>query len=234
MQELALLAEAFWPRRIPAFVSRLSGAPQADALRYLAELRTDRELQQLYRDGRARIRRDSPAPVTLPRFFGAGRRSLYALVRAMRPETVVEVGVNFGISTLLILRALQRNGKGALYSNDLVGGYSECPPELTAALVPEAMRRTWTLVPGDARKELPPLLAKLGSVDLFFNDALEEEQPMLWEFSLAWRHVRPGGVLLSDDTDVPGDPMGSFAREVQAEPVFLGVDKYAGVRKPSA
>lgn len=50
--------------------------------------------------------------------FGEFAVITYALVRSMRPQVVVEVGSAYGKSTCFIAAALQRNGKGKLYSID--------------------------------------------------------------------------------------------------------------------
>jgi len=44
---------------------------------------------------------------------------LYAMVRALKPEVVVETGVANGVSSSFILKALDRNSRGRLYSIDL-------------------------------------------------------------------------------------------------------------------
>gem|GEM_PF-4501569 len=44
---------------------------------------------------------------------------IYSVVRATKPEIVVETGVNNGISTYFILSALERNDSGLLYSIDI-------------------------------------------------------------------------------------------------------------------
>jgi hypothetical protein len=45
--------------------------------------------------------------------------SIYAVVRILKPRAMVETGVANGKSSALILRALERNGSGRLYSVDL-------------------------------------------------------------------------------------------------------------------
>jgi hypothetical protein len=47
------------------------------------------------------------------------RDRLYGLVRALRPEFVVETGIATGVSTALISAAVIENGAGRLYSIDL-------------------------------------------------------------------------------------------------------------------
>ena len=44
-----------------------------------------------------------------------------------------------------------------------------------------------------------PKLAREPTVDLFFHDSLHTTRHMLFEFRVAWRHLRRGGVLVSDD-----------------------------------
>lgn len=61
------------------------------------------------------------------------------------------------------------------------------------------MRKRWRLVLGDSRKELPRLLDELKEIDIFCHDSLHTYDHMLFEYQLAWRYLRHGGVLLSDD-----------------------------------
>lgn len=67
---------------------------------------------------------------------------LYALVRALRPKTVVEVGVASGGTTTHLLTALAANGSGHLYSYDI--------EPLAGAKVPDHLRDRWTFIVGDA------------------------------------------------------------------------------------
>jgi predicted O-methyltransferase YrrM len=45
--------------------------------------------------------------------------ALYVLVRIFKPEVVVETGVANGVSSSFILKALDQNSRGKLYSIDL-------------------------------------------------------------------------------------------------------------------
>ncbi|MFA5089295.1 MAG: hypothetical protein WC552_09725, partial [Candidatus Omnitrophota bacterium] len=55
---------------------------------------------------------------------------LYALIRSKKPEKVVETGVGPGMSSAFILKALQRNGYGKLYSIDLPGFDKQYYPKI--------------------------------------------------------------------------------------------------------
>ncbi len=55
---------------------------------------------------------------------------LYAIVRSLKPETVLETGVASGLASAYILLALRQNKKGKLYSIDLPSeGWAESHPD---------------------------------------------------------------------------------------------------------
>jgi hypothetical protein len=137
---------------------------------------------------------------------------LYGLVRALRPEFVVETGIATGVSTSFISAALIENGAGRLYSIDL-------PPQDAASRVYPDGSRSSAFGPGwavpdeicsaignrhevileDVRTALPALLFRLPQIDLFFHDDLHLPSHMLWEYRTVWPRLAHGGVLASDD-----------------------------------
>jgi len=144
--------------------------------------------------------------------MGGTQEYLYHLVRLTEPETVVETGVFRGISSAFLLAGLAANGHGKLSSVDLpharysIPGrkqdYSPLPKgEPTGFVVPEVLRDRWTLISGNSRSELAPLLDRLVTVDLFFHDSEHSYEFMRWEYALAVAHISNGGVLASDDVD---------------------------------
>lgn len=122
--------------------------------------------------------------------------SLYLLVRALQPRVVVETGVCYGASSAYILEALERNGAGELYSIDLGNQKDEPPNDF---FIPHNLRHRWHLIIGDCRSELPPLLRRLGEIDMFHHDSLHTYEHMMWEYESAYPHLLPGGVLSSHD-----------------------------------
>lgn len=125
--------------------------------------------------------------------------SLYYLVRALEPRTVVETGVCYGASSSYILEALSRNGAGELHSIDL-GNSPEEPP--SNFFVHPAHRDRWHLIIGDSRAELPRLLNRLGEIDHFHHDSLHTYDHMMWEYETAFPYLSPGGAISSDDVSV--------------------------------
>ncbi len=125
-------------------------------------------------------------------------RLCYAICRAFKPVVMVETGVAYGRSSSFILAAMERNGKGVLHSVDrppLEAGAAQ----YVGALIPQAFRSRWTLHQGTSRRVLPPLLKKLGKVDIFMHDSLHTYRNMAWEYSVAGPYIQCGGLLISDD-----------------------------------
>ena len=177
-----------------SLLARYADLPAADVRRYRRELLDDDEfLGHLERNlGQAR---------------GGSRwaAELYVVVRATRPQVVVETGVASGVSSAHILRALAANGSGTLHSIDLpnVQHGSGLPAgRPTGWIVPNALRSRWNLTLGDSRTLLPSLLRTLDRVDLFFHDSDHSYENMSFEFEQAFPKVEHGGLILSDDSDL--------------------------------
>lgn len=144
---------------------------------------------------------------------------LRSVVRLARPDCMLETGVAHGSSSAVILEAMERNQKGRLFSIDLpilsgsgelkswLQGYEFRPEDISTVadvqqvgwLVPPELRARWSLTLGDALAEMPPLLARLGAIDIFLHDSLHLYDHMMKEFDLAWPCLKKGGILLADD-----------------------------------
>ena len=123
-------------------------------------------------------------------------RLMYGLIRALRPERMVETGVANGLSTALILRAMDRNAIGRLTSVDIKGDVGE--------LVPRELRGRWSLClvgHGAQRQPLGAIVPPNETLDFFMHDSLHTYKHQLDEYRLAWPALRRGGFLLSDDVD---------------------------------
>jgi predicted O-methyltransferase YrrM len=127
-------------------------------------------------------------------------RLCYLSCRLIDPEVVIETGVAYGVSSAFILKALQENDRGTLYSIDL-------PPlragseKFWGIAVPDALRGRWRLHRGSSARVLPLLLQELSTVDLFVHDSLHTRRNMRREFDTIWPHLRNGGLLLADDVE---------------------------------
>jgi predicted O-methyltransferase YrrM len=122
-----------------------------------------------------------------------GGRLLYALTRAARPETVVEFGTSFGISTAHLAAAVTDNGAGRVLTTEL------SPVKIAAAranLEDAGLADVVTVLPGDA---LETLAAVQGPVGLVFLDGWKDLcLPVL---RLLEPTLAPGALVVADDVD---------------------------------
>lgn len=127
-------------------------------------------------------------------------RTCYAITRGLRPTLTVETGVCYGVTSAILLQAMQQNGTGHLHSIDL-------PPlarnadKFVGALIPIPLRGRWTLHRGNSQRLLAPLLKQFGPIDFFLHDSLHTYKHMKFEFETAWAALRSGGLLISDDIE---------------------------------
>jgi hypothetical protein len=166
----------------------------------------------------------------------------YVLIRLLHPAVILETGVCDGFSSRFILLAMERNSHGVLHSIDLPnqdvdlegGGRQRdvLPLERqTGWLIPNRLRARWQLHLGNAKELLPQVLQELGKIDIFIHDSLHTDDHMLLEYRTAWPYLRPGGLLLSDDTDW-NTAFGDFASE-HGCPTVLFNFRIGAIRKPS-
>ncbi len=119
----------------------------------------------------------------------------YALVRHLGPEVVVESGVGYGVTTALVLSALERNGRGHLTSIDLPP-LAAASGAFTGILVPEELRPRWTLHLGSSRKHLGGVLTRVGTPGVFLSDSANVFALERYELDTVLPHLVPGGVAL--------------------------------------
>lgn len=110
-------------------------------------------------------------------------RPLYVATRLLQPQIVVETGVSAGMSSVFILKALDDEGKGALYSIDLPWEeYYASSPEIqrkamplhaeqVGFAIPQNLRERWVVRLGGSSEILPVLLRELGKVNIFLHDS---------------------------------------------------------------
>jgi Methyltransferase domain len=125
-------------------------------------------------------------------------RFCYALSRALAPKVVLETGVAYGVTTAFILKAIEVNGTGELWSADLppLGRQAE---DYVGFLVPKDLRLHWNLRRGITKRLLPELLPSLGHVDIFIQDSLHTYRNINDEVQMVWPFLKPGGVVIVDD-----------------------------------
>ncbi len=148
---------------------------------------------------------------------------LYWLIRKTNPDIIVETGVHRGVSSLFILQALHENNKGKLFSIDLPQAkYEQDNNDYTKSVLPTdkigiciypELKKRWTLILDNSKKELPKLLERLSSIDIFLHDSQHTYKHMKWEYETAWPYIKNNGMLLSDDTNWSMGAFDEFAKK---------------------
>ena len=214
-----ILAQALrYDRRRLALLHFCTGLSFAESRTLLQEIEQDMVFLTAVRDSMSRYTHYSPRAVDFMLVDHSGsvffnEVSLYVIVRALRPEIVVETGGTPGKSTAFILCAMRRNGCGHLYTVDLPPdlvhddklrmreSYHEALPAGASSgwVVPDELKDRHTQLLGSSQEHLPNLLEEVQTVDIFLHDSDHSYENMTWEFETAFPAIGDTGLLLSDD-----------------------------------
>jgi hypothetical protein len=129
----------------------------------------------------------------------------------VKPEVVIETGVAHGVTSRVVLEAMNVNDRGHLWSIDLPHPFNHELHSQTGIAVTDACRARWTYVAGSSRQRLPEVVAEVGSAQIFIHDSLHTAGNTLFEMSQAAKVMVPGGVMLVDDISTHRG-FGAFAR----------------------
>ena len=131
-----------------------------------------------------------------PKFDDIEGEITYLLVRAVRPDAVVEIAPYYGWSTTWILQALRDNGSGRLYSFDLV--------DYALRTVPRSLSDgRWTFNPGDVRQNLARLPSR---IDYAFIDAAHTPDFAQWYTGVLFPRLPSGTTVSVHDVFHRHDP----------------------------
>jgi hypothetical protein len=127
--------------------------------------------------------------------------NLYPLIRLAKPEVVIETGIGNGLSSSIVLRALQKNGFGTLYSIDTGKGPEILKPRKLGWMVPDDIRAKWKILLGTSRDLLPSLIDKMGKINIFIHDSDHSYENMTFELEHVWPLIVQRGAIVVDDVD---------------------------------
>jgi predicted O-methyltransferase YrrM len=150
-------------------------------------------------------------------------RLAWCLARHLRPRRVVETGVGRGLTTCVLLEALQRGGGGHLWSIDLPP-FGQGAATETGTAVPDRLRERWTLLRGSSRRRLRGLLPDLRQVDLFVHDSMHTGRNVRFELEQVWPALSAGGAVLVDDVEKNDATARFVARHPEARTVISTSD----------
>jgi predicted O-methyltransferase YrrM len=128
------------------------------------------------------------------------------IIRREKPAVMIETGVESGYSSEHFLVAMDEVKKGHLYSCDPApsGFYDAWPIK----------HPRFTFIRERSYEALDKIFAKTGPIDIFLHDSDHGYGCQAWEYEWAWAHVRPGGIIASDDVgwgEPPREGMPSVA-----------------------
>jgi predicted O-methyltransferase YrrM len=143
----------------------------------------------------AQERADALSDIYMPVTREAGRL-IYSLVRASRPQIIVEFGMSLGLSAIHLAAAVRDNGAGRVYTT-----------ELSAAKIERAKRNfaetglddLVAVLAGDALETLSAVDGPIGFVLL---DGWKELYVPVLE--LIEPRLAPGALVLADNTSMEG------------------------------
>lgn len=144
---------------------------------------------------------------------------LYAICKIVKPDKIVETGVAYGLSSSYILKALNENNRGTLYSIDSTFKPWETE-QMIGAAIPEYLRKRWKITFGTASDRLASLLESLDTIDIFFHDSLHTYKNMILEYDTAWPHIKKGSLLLSDDI-LGNNAFYDFSLDKKTKPLIM-------------
>lgn len=216
------------------------GKTKNDYEKYLSEIRSDeinwyleKELEIFSQIKGKTVRGYEYSSGAISKYHG---HSIYVLVRMLKPEKAIETGTANGYSTSFILKAMERNKKGTLYSIDFPEiegeiysphdfykekGGAVIPKNKTSGwLVPDNLRGRLKLFIGKSQNILHELLPELKQIDLFFHDSEHTYDAMIYEFEKAWQYLRKKGILLAHDVNW-NKAFTDYARKKGREPFYI-------------
>jgi Methyltransferase domain len=147
---------------------------------------------------RARFAEVANQPLPFPSFYNADTTLAlltYGLVRDIRPRFVLETGVGYGITSALVLRALEQNGFGELVSVDLPS-LADPQGSCVGLVVPDYLKSRWSLHIGSSRTQLPRILARSPKIGVFISDSANVYTLQRYEFKRIFPSIVNGGAAL--------------------------------------
>ncbi|QLL24300.1 class I SAM-dependent methyltransferase [Actinobacteria bacterium IMCC26103] len=147
---------------------------------------------------------------------------LYALILLNGFKTVVETGVANGITTRVIMRALERTN-GTLHSFDI----------LESSRNVYTGKGNWKFHKLEPNRRIQHQLKKeanlIGPCDIWLHDSNHGQTWQSFEYSLAWNLLAPGGILLSDDVDASPAWGEASTRFLNQPAIVFDTRKFIGI-----
>lgn len=151
--------------------------------------------------------------------FESEGQMLYALIRYLKPQTIIEIGSFHGCSTAHMALAVKANGVGKVIAVDDVrnGAFHDQFPEELKAYVETVVSEG-----GAFMEKLEP-----GGVDFVFEDSSHSEEDTYRISKAALRALKPGGLLINHDAmhDMAIDGLGNRSTVYEGQQIRAGLTR---------
>jgi predicted O-methyltransferase YrrM len=169
------------------FVSGVCNVPVQQIKKYFLELESNVDLKE-HIATRLRANRRGKE-IDGQAFFGR-RLGWYAIVRATKPNVIVETGTEKGLGSLVLAEALLRNNRGRLVTIDI---------EPQSGLL---IGGKWARVVEQVIEDSLVALNNIDNIDLFIHDSDHSADHEFRELESVVSHLSADGTVLSDNSHV--------------------------------
>jgi predicted O-methyltransferase YrrM len=165
-------------------VSQISKLPISEVEEYFIELETDFEFADQLKEKGKKLKRRYELIFPIPY---ARRIVWYALVRIFKPNVVVESGTEKGLGSLIINRALEKNGIGQLHTLDI--------DIYAGSLFDDQDKEKINLVIGDSIESI----GLISEIDFFIQDSNHSMVHEILELKALEKKLCKNSIVISDN-----------------------------------
>ena len=144
---------------------------------------------------------------------------LYRMVNYYKPQTILELGTSFGITTSYLATA---NALAKVYTIEGSSAIAEIAEKTFSRLDLKNIE----LMKGNFDNTLPSLLTKLNSIDFAFIDGNHRKEPTLNYFQQLLNHSTPSTILIFDDIHWSAGMEAAWTEIKQHPTVTLTIDLF--------
>ena len=198
-------------------ISRATNIDKEELWKYHEEFITD---EQFHNAIEKKLHSTTERPNKTPEY--GWREFLFIVVRAVKPNIMIETGSFDGLSTAVILLAMEKNNKGTLFTIDLPNPRLPCDIKAESAwIVPNYLRNRLELKVGKSSEHLESIIKQIGEVDLFYHDSWHTYHTMMFEYQTIWPALSLGGLLMSEYLPNLNNAFKDFIKDKENTPTIL-------------
>ena len=186
-------------------ISSISNKLISEVEQYFSEIENDIEFKKDLETKSNRLPRSRELPSPIP----LGRRvAWYALIRIYKPKVIVETGTDKGIGSLLIQKALEKNGYGILYTLDI--------DRHSGSMFDESDLKKVRFLIGDSIESIK----SINDVDLFIHDSDHSDEHERNEYLAVSPKLTQNALVISDNSHVT-DVLFNWSKENNRNFIFI-------------